>query len=77
MSQMILTNLSAERAIHKQSALKIGEGDASMKITNDQLLHQSAFDGEGLALKKFTVFDKYIFACFRVTTVTVWSIGAD
>lgn len=58
MSQMILTNLSAERAIHKQSALKIGEGEAKMKIVNDQLLHQSAFDGEGIAPKKFTVFNK-------------------
>ncbi|MBR9681845.1 MAG: hypothetical protein GOV00_03535 [Candidatus Altiarchaeota archaeon] len=57
LGQMLLPNLSAERAIYDQTILKLGEGEGSVKVVSTPSLHMTAFDGEGLAPQEFTVFD--------------------
>ena len=58
LGQMLLPNINAERAMHGQTALQIGGGSGNIKIVNSQKLHTASFDGEGIAPKTFTVFDK-------------------
>ncbi|HDR53629.1 MAG TPA: hypothetical protein ENN60_03105 [archaeon] len=59
MGVLLLPNLSGSRALHGQTLLRVGEPveNAGLKLIHKPDLHQSAFDGEGMVPRKFTVFD--------------------
>ncbi|MBR9679624.1 MAG: TldD/PmbA family protein [Candidatus Altiarchaeota archaeon] len=77
LSNLLVPNLSGISVLHDQSQLKLGKTIGSLTVTDAQLLHANAFDGEGVVHTQRKLIDKGEVTGFLHTIESAKQLGHE